>query len=96
MPRPTPTRNDVPAAVSGRARRDPDAANYVGARIRDQRRTVGWTQAALGLAIGRSRSAIAAYETGRKVVSHPVLWAIACVLEIDVGVLFQGGDEQQK
>jgi transcriptional regulator with XRE-family HTH domain len=72
-------------------RRAPDAANYVGARVREERQRLGWTQAALGLAIGRSRSAIAAYETGRKVVSSRVLWAIACVLEIDVGVLFQGG-----
>ncbi len=84
------------AAVDPRLKARGRAADRVGARIREQRLAAGLTQAAVGVAIGRSRSAIAAYETGRKVISHPVLWAIACVLEIGVEVLFQDGDKQRK
>lgn len=57
--------------------------------IREVRRRCGVTQAQLAAALGKSRSAIAMYETGKNDIPWSVLVAIARVLSVAVTDLWE-------
>lgn len=59
----------------------------VGEIIRQARKRDGCTQTELAKAIGKSKSSIQKYEQGDVEIPSPVLFAIACALNLDVTTL---------
>lgn len=60
--------------------------------IREVRQRRGVTQAQLAAHLGKSRSAIAMYETGQNDIPWSVLVAIAKFLDVDVNALWTDDD----
>ena len=63
---------------------------YIGSRIRFWRLRCGWTQAALGEAIGVKFQQVQKYEMGSNRVSAPILYSLSEVLEVPVSAFFDG------
>lgn len=65
----------------------------IGARIREAREDLGWTQDQLADAVGVSRSAVAQWETGRAGQVTTNLTRVAATLGVGVEFLMYGRDK---
>jgi transcriptional regulator with XRE-family HTH domain len=67
---------------------------YVGLRIRDRRKELGFSQTALGDEVGVAFQQIQKYENGRNRVGASRLAAIAKALEVPVDYFFPDADKE--
>lgn len=64
----------------------PEQQRALGARIRDARTRLGWTQVALAARMGVQPATVYRWEAGRSVLSHSRLHHLADVLGLQVGI----------
>ena len=67
-----------------------DALKMLGTRIREKRKTVGWTQEDLASAAEIDRSYIGGVERGERNLTFSVLCQISTALQCDVAALTVG------
>ena len=63
---------------------------HVGARLREQRTSVGMTQENLGRSAGITFQQVQKYEKGSNRISASMMWAFCKTLGIEVSALFEG------
>ncbi len=87
----------MPRRTSAVEHREPEAQNddapdavdvHVGARVRLRRTLLGFSQAALGEALGLTFQQIQKYERGANRISASRLWSMAEVLDVPVSFFF--------
>jgi transcriptional regulator with XRE-family HTH domain len=73
-----------------------DVGIFVGQRVRRRRRLMGLTQSDLGEVCGVTFQQIQKYECAVSGLSVPMLWKLACALDVEIGYFFAGLPRDEK
>lgn len=68
-------------------------ASEIGARVREQRESRGWTQRELATASDQREASISNWESGRKLPTVATLQSLAEALGVSLGYLVDGSDD---
>jgi transcriptional regulator with XRE-family HTH domain len=86
----------APACSSQPARQAEEVDRHIGRRIRHRRHMLGLSQQEPGVRVGVTYQQVLKYETGQNRVAAAQLYALAAVLEVEIGYFYEGHGEASR
>ena len=86
----------APARSAQPARQAEEVDRHIGRRIRHRRQMLGLSQQELGDCVGVTYQQVLKYETGQNRVAVAQLYALATVLEVEIGYFYEGYSEASR